>query len=425
MGITVAVTRVACNTATGDQTITTSKLGGLTPKAAIFICSGGVTDGVAAAHMRMSFGVSDGSNHIVGAVRGEDAVGTSNESRWGATDEVVQMLNTTADTIDGEANFKNWTENGVVVTWGAALTSAHLLTVVFFAGGDLSAAVGEMSILQPSGTETSETGLSFEPDQLVIFGTGAGFGDSHGTASEIYAGFVDNGASIVHAESAFIGNNNVAVSQVGMRSSHTRIGSNITHDSLSRAAEITAFASDGFTATHRGPANFNIGIGWLALNYGGVARHWVDILASPTSIGDWSQTGPEFPPQFVFALPNLTSALDSNNSGEMSCGYMVIDKEEEYCVSISNEDAVGTMNAQSLSDDIAVNLPDDTGAALFTGTGPSGSGSFNDDGFTINFSAVSGIARQWPFLAIEEAPFPHIPGKKRILEWHKTPLLRM
>lgn len=39
MGITVAVTRVACPIVTGNFDVTTTDLGGLTPKAAYFIVS--------------------------------------------------------------------------------------------------------------------------------------------------------------------------------------------------------------------------------------------------------------------------------------------------------------------------------------------------------------------------------------------------
>ena len=53
MAATVAVVQVAINTALGTQDITTTKLGGLTPKAAIFILGGGISNDVAVDHGRL------------------------------------------------------------------------------------------------------------------------------------------------------------------------------------------------------------------------------------------------------------------------------------------------------------------------------------------------------------------------------------
>ena len=56
-----AVTRVACNTSTGNQDITISGLG-WTPKLAVFYLSYADTDGTLAAHSCMSVGFFDGTS---------------------------------------------------------------------------------------------------------------------------------------------------------------------------------------------------------------------------------------------------------------------------------------------------------------------------------------------------------------------------
>jgi hypothetical protein len=71
MGVTVAVTRVAANTSTGTQDITTNDLGGLTPKAVMLIATRGVTDGAAADGAGFYWGMSDGTNEVAGGYESE------------------------------------------------------------------------------------------------------------------------------------------------------------------------------------------------------------------------------------------------------------------------------------------------------------------------------------------------------------------
>lgn len=81
MGVTVAVTRVACNTSTGDQTITTTDLGGLTPKAAMFIITQAVTDGAAANHAVWGLGFTDGTTSFCSASEDEHGLSTTDTQK--------------------------------------------------------------------------------------------------------------------------------------------------------------------------------------------------------------------------------------------------------------------------------------------------------------------------------------------------------
>lgn len=61
MGVTVATVRVACDTDTGGQDITTTDLGGLTPKAVILFATRATADATAADGAGWYMGMSDGT----------------------------------------------------------------------------------------------------------------------------------------------------------------------------------------------------------------------------------------------------------------------------------------------------------------------------------------------------------------------------
>ncbi|NJN53653.1 MAG: hypothetical protein HC804_02175 [Anaerolineae bacterium] len=142
MGVTVAVTRVACNTSTGDQTITTTDLGGLTPKAAMFIITQAVTDGAAANHAVWGLGFTDGTTSFCSASEDEHGLSTTDTQKGGAAVPVVIMDGAATNTVDGQADFSAWVTNGSTITWTNAPSTGFLLTVVYFAGTDLTVDVG-------------------------------------------------------------------------------------------------------------------------------------------------------------------------------------------------------------------------------------------------------------------------------------------
>ena len=75
-----------------------------------------------------------------------------------------------------------------------------------------------------------------------------------------------------------------------------------------------------------------------------------------------------------------------------------MDADEAYSSSVSDEDNVGTSNTQSLSDNVAIELPDDDGTAGLA----SAFVSFDATGWTETYTAVKGAAALMPALAIGE-----------------------
>ena len=145
MPVTVAITRVACSTSGGTQDITTTDLGGLTPKAAIFILSSATADGTAANHAQMSIGATDGTSQWATTSIIRNGQTTSDVYSRSSNTRVFQILNTTTGALSGDAEFSSWLTNGIRINWTDSIGTAFLFTVVFFAGSDLSVKAGTIS----------------------------------------------------------------------------------------------------------------------------------------------------------------------------------------------------------------------------------------------------------------------------------------
>ena len=114
MGVTVAVTRAAAETDAppNTQDFTTADLGGLTPKAALFIATYGVTDGTQADHWVRSYGACDASREWCLCFTMEDNVGTGASSMSTDDDLVIRFNDPGTATVDGSAEFDSFIANG-------------------------------------------------------------------------------------------------------------------------------------------------------------------------------------------------------------------------------------------------------------------------------------------------------------------------
>jgi len=427
VGITVACQQFNANTSTGDQDFTISGLGASGDiKACLFICcgdtSGGDTTSVDDGHI--SIGATDGTNHWVSCYETQHGDTKGATSMIGATDEVIQILLPDSTTVDGEANFKEFITDGVRVTWGAALTSAFEVTVVFFVddGTDLSVDVGTFTSSIDSSPFTVDIGTGFEPDQLILCtaipqgGDLDGFDDTGRFDGAISFGVASNNASIEQAGLAWGAENNSNAAECTARVSPTYFGLQLA---LSDGVTDNGFAITDFYAGPSPAAGFEVTttdvsaggiftrvIGYLALKYNGVLSHKVGIVDTPTSSGVSDFSNPlTFKPQFVMLLPSWLIATDTDttdgNAG--SNGIACFDDTREFCSSVQDEDASATTDTQSLVVDQAIYLPEDDGTVDANDHFDASFDSFNSDDFSLNFAVtVTAAARKWPYFAVGE-----------------------
>ena len=406
MGVTAATIRVACDTSTGNQDITTADLGGLTPKAALFIVSYGVTDGTPAAHAVLSYGAATGTSNrwVVGGTN-EDAQGTTDTDRFAYADRCIEIMNPGDQTTDGRADFVSFITNGVRINWSDAPASAYLLTVVLFAGTDLSVHANTFTMHATVNNAVDVTDPGFEPDVLILAGgSDLSFGNSLAQWQLSY-GFVHNDRASGITQRA-VGTKSIGGAATSACISRCTASYGIVHilnsGNVYKGAEFGTFDADGFSCTSRINGGGGSGIGYLALRFGAgpAVDSWLGTHTTPVAPGNDADAGPGFTPQAVLFLGTMMEAIDTAYTHGLagSFGLGAFDADDEYMVSVCAEDGVGTSNTQSLSDDTAVQLPDDDGAAGLTASFVS----FDANGWTLNYSAVEANAKLFFVVAIEE-----------------------
>ena len=402
MGVTVATTRVAAtiDTAPYTQDITTTDMGGLTPKAALFIITSGVTDGTAAAHAEMGIGAATGaSNEWAVTSQGEDAVTTTNTDSAVESDHCVEIL-LTSGAVDGSAEFSAFITDGVRINWTNAPAGAYLLTVVLFGGTSLSAHANNLQLANTVDNDIDVTDPGFEPHLVITACSPRSNVDEAIATFRISAGVAHNDTASGITQRAWCYNQNnagaaaKATAQVSDTYSCLEVGTG--NAALDWGLDLNTFDSSGFTASARIRGANNTDICYLALALADEADGWVGTVDAPNATGDDAQTGPGFEPQIVMQGMTMLEALDTANTTSLAgtIGIGVFDADDEFANSASSEDEAATTNAQSLSDNTAVELPDDDGAAGLTAS----FSSFDATGWTLNYSAVEAAAKKfWAF----------------------------
>jgi hypothetical protein len=335
MGVTVATVRVAANTSTGTQDITTTDLGGLTPKAVLLIATRGVTDGTAVDGAGWYMGASDGTNEWTQGYEEQHAQATMNsEYEQDTTANRILTIydGTAADVVDATANFDSFISNGVRIDWTNAPASAFLVTAIFFAGTDLTANVGTADLGNLADAAIDITTVGLEADIVITALTedtsAQGSGWSMGFIHNDRAGAVTQ-RSVTHTQRDAFGTSQVGVQMRDGECVAKLISSSQAIDWYGAAG---SFDSSGFTVqlgNARSPNNTNIS--WVALRLGAspVVSAKVYTYSTPTGTGSNTDTGPNFTPQAVFYIPNRAAAADTSETDADggSVGFLAADSK--------------------------------------------------------------------------------------------------
>jgi len=402
--VQIEIVRVASDTGGGNQDITTTKLRGQIPKAAMFVLTYAITDGTVANHAVFSVGAATAvAEQWVVSVMSENNVGTTESRRRGATDECVMILNPAgAGAIDGEAAFVAFIADGVRINWGNAPSAAFLLEVTLIAGRSVTAKASKFTLGNVNIAVDVNT-VGFEPDVLFTACHGTRIDDASRTDWMLSHGVVLNKASIVQLSYA---------QQSYQAAAASRLTSRITDDYgimqvwdgvFNWGGEFSAFDAQGFTCTSR-IGDSNDDVAFLALAFDNVVDFSAAIIDSPTGNGDQTVTNPAFLPQYVHVgltqMPAIDTLYTDGYAGAI--GISMFDEDDEYSQATADEDAQGTTDTQSLSDNTAVNLPQDDGTAGWVASFVE----FNAEGWIWNFTTSLGTAVKWWYLAIEKARSP-------------------
>jgi hypothetical protein len=291
---------------------------------------------------------------------------------------------------DGEASFVQWIVNGVRINWGNAPAGAYLVTATFFAGSDVTAKAGTFTASSVQDGSVDVNGVGFEPNLTFVAGARRVLQDQHDSDAYLSFGWCANISGTPQGCFGFFSGSGLGTTDVqGVISDSYALRYPGGH-----AVELSGFDAQGFTAITRLVAPWTgwCGTAYLALAFSGV-EVWAGPISSKTSNGDQPYSTPGLTPQAVFMLPSFLTAYDAVDASGLggTTGFSTLDEDDEYCSSIQDEDGQGTSDTQSLSDNTAINLPQDDGSAGFVASFVS----LNAGSWTINFTTTDGTIRKW------------------------------
>lgn len=384
--------------------VITGSLGGATPKAVLIVATRTTTLGTIVDGAMLSIGATDGTNTRGAATMAEDAVSaaTADAGMQVSTSKIVMILDTTSETIDGEADVASLGADQIELSWTSLPTSAVQLAVYFFYGSDLDAAVGAIAGSTSNNTAVSVTGLAFRPIGVIFFGCRNAF------TTPAAIGLMQLGFGALTLAGGVAGQGAFSWRQAD-RSSPT-VGISIVRDDavsvrLSTTAEetrleLTAGNADGFDLTTRTGGIAHV-TGYLALNFRGRATAGVANLNTDTT-GSKDLTVSGLPGIAFFVgsiLGTMSTVATSPPCGSFSFGA-ARRSGGDTCASFESEDAAATSDSRCVTASKLVRVLDDSGATDWDLNVVSGVA----DTLTVNVGTASPSDRLAPFLVLEDRP---------------------
>lgn len=385
--IVTAIHREASPTSMGAISITTTDLGGITPKAVIAIASNADTDQTNENGLAACIGVATGaSNQFCCAASSENGVGTTNTDSRTEADELVHLIVNGTDTIIG--TFVEFVTNGVSINFTTVEGSdPGFITYYFFGGTDLSAHANIVDL----GTGTSaldQTAPGFEPDLVFAYTNGIPEGTTTADAKMSMGCCANDGTPTQYAlfwESP----NGVTTTIPAAQYSNDSIAGRIDDEATTWEITCGSFDSSGFSLTPSANTS-NADLIYLALNLGGAGFILRDTDPANSS-GNKATTGFGFQPQFVMYVISETS-LGSTNSTVSNgpfniCAFTEEGAEFSNCWFEDDGLVLGTTNCGSYTDNIAFTLMRDNGNT----TGQATFVTIDSDGYTLNVTDTTGL----------------------------------
>lgn len=405
MTFKIAVQSFQTPTSTGTQNITTTDLGGLTPKAVLFILT----------HVNSLDTSTDHAIYSIGAATAADeewATGQyslegysqPNTGCYGYDDSCVR-IHIQAIPFNVEANFTQWLTNGCQITWTGVHSSLQYQgAAIFFAGTSMQAYAGWELGPAVSGS-VNVTAPGFRPN--VVLCCMKGEPESISDSSDSYPGF---GVAIDKAtdEHGSVASFRDKLDAPGPTLSSLRLSDTYTYmkvdtdGALVYAFNVDSWDANGFSFNHESGASVaSDQIGYLAIDTGffGVAAKFID---TPTTVSTQGYTGFGFQPQSVILVQSLLTSITGVGSGNAAAafGFGVATSTDEYSASSTDKDNVSPDPVcKTKFSAVAGNICDEDGNAELVAL----LDSLDSDGFTLDFTTVNGSANKWLAIAFSES----------------------
>ncbi len=412
MAVEIEVREFTISTGTGNIDFTGF---GFQPKACMFFYSSNATDNADSSTSDgkvRSIGMCDGTREWAMCSASEDNQANADVGRRSTTSGCILRADEGSGSqgLLGKATFVSFLSDGVRVNRTTAFTSptSPLVRVVAFGGSDVSV-YGD--IFNPNDTlngTTSTTAVGFEAD-LLMTSMINNHVDSDGNSNNDDDSFSVGWAVNPDRQAA----NNTFSIMAGARDaptametahmiSNNRCCTSVRDNATDAGIEITAWSSNGFTATTRDKAFFSDGrFFFLALKLGGSdAKIYTVNTDCRTTTGDQVNTAAGFLPIFMMDIMISTDTavntlLTSGSASSMGFGFA--DGTRQMCQSEYDDDARSTSECKAKKRNTKFfSVETMTGTVLTEGTLKT----FDTNGFTVNFSTTSSPAKRACYLAI-------------------------
>ena len=403
MALQTEILRVAANTTTGIQTITTS----FQPKAAIFIMGSPIADATTTGHVKFSVGYSDGTNGIVTSGTGVDGStgGTVYEGGKRAGEVILFRDNAIGGAIEAEATIDSFNTTSIKINWTTAPASAYLITIAVLGGSDMEASVGTF-LSNATLNGTVDVTVGFKSDLIFLLGD---FDHFQYTPVNSYSWSIGACDSALNQTCFRFGETNGA--------NPTECSAEVRNDSAimfgnSNWEEITAIGSTTFTGTTRGVTG-GIRYGYLALNLTGASVK-VHNDTTPASPGDISYNL-GFEPIFCLHLQSLVKNLNQNaikgtGTKSAACGAYSIGAytlNEQFNNNWQAEDNVSTSRDKGYTSTNPIEIYRGDGVLEAKAILPTpASDLFNSTGIKLHWAApgTDGSSRHFSLIAFANDP---------------------
>lgn len=362
--------RVAVNTSTGEQTITTAALGTLIPKAATVRLTAAVTDGTAAAGALWSEGATDGASQWSMCRFSQDGATGGVGKRRFDSGILLRTIDQTG-AVTGQATFARFVAGGMVINITDAFPAAYLMEVDFYAGDELTAAAGT-ALIGALGIDTPVT-TGIDQDFIYAATTWAADGASAATAdADMSRGFaVKSGGQACFR---YQDRDGVATTALNTRHSGSYVafsGDGSTGTNVYVQAH--SFTTSGFKLRPYSNSMADRPLGWLAVSLGGPG---VALATVALDTGASSEHVLPFEAQTALALVATTATADAavtdtTAEGQGYYATSIYSSGAEYTTWIASSDGAGTSDTVSWSDN-AFRAIDHDGSNKWNGAGTLG-----------------------------------------------------
>lgn len=373
--------RAALNTSTGEQEITATALGTLTPKGMTIRLTGATADATAADGALWAEGATDGAAQWSYCLAVQDNAASGGAKRRYESGILLQTIDPTG-AVTGEAVFARFVPGGVVLDITDAFPAAYLAQIDFYAGDDMRVAAGTALLSTVGADVPVATGIDAD---LAYFATT--WAPDGAASATIEADFTRGWALKTGAQMAVRNQNRDAMATSALTTRYANTYCAVSGDGTTGTlafVEARDWTPSGFNLRLYTNALDTRPLGWFAAELGGPGVH---LSMETLTAGASSEHFIPFQAQTVLALPTVAAGTvggksynDANAEGVGYYATSVYDSLAEYMMWICAADGAGTYDAKSWSDN-AFRAIDHDGSSKWDGVG-----TIDTDNITFGFT---------------------------------------